>query len=177
MTRPLSAIRPCTGRFIHFPQCFRKWRKGSRFLGITAFHKVDSDPFGTIKYHYLPHIQSFFPGLPQDFMKTEDFLGWWKSMPEIHNMKKRSVRTNRSFTKEMEDRGYKWAVYCDPSPLEGFTHDPLRDFPRYLIETEKVSGYEEAFFYHEYGEAVEAEAKRRKRLLILSRNICPTIRI
>lgn len=124
------------------------------FWGITAFHKVDSDPFGTIKYHYLPqHIQSFFQVFRRDFMKTEDFLGWWKSMPEIHNYEEAIGAHEAVFTKEMEDRGYKWAVYCDPSPLEGFTYDPLRDFPRYLIETEKCPVMKKRSFYHEYGEA------------------------
>ena len=45
------------------------------FWGITAFHEVPFDPFGTVKYGYLPqHIQSFFQVFRKDFMKTADFL-------------------------------------------------------------------------------------------------------
>ena len=125
------------------------------FWGITAFHEVPFDPFGTVRYGYLPqHIQSFFQVFRKDFMKTADFLNWWENMPAIENYVQAIGTHEAVFTKEMQDRGYKWDVYCDPAPLEGFTWDPLRDFPRYLMETQRCPVIKRRNFFQDYGEAV-----------------------
>lgn len=124
------------------------------FWGITAFHEVPFDPFGTVKYHYLPqHVQSYFQVFRRDFMKTEDFRKWWEEMPAIHSYEEAIGTHEAVFTKDMADRGYRWDVYCDPKPLEGFTWDPLRDFPRYLIETQRCPVIKRRSFFHDYGEA------------------------
>ena len=125
------------------------------FWGITAFHEVPFDPFGTVRYGYLPqHIQSFFQVFRKDFMKTADFLNWWENMPGINGYLQAIGTHEAVFTKEMQDRGYKWDVYCDPAPLEGFTWDPLRDFPRYLLETQRCPVIKRRNFFQDYGEAI-----------------------
>ena len=125
------------------------------FWGITAFHEVPFDPFGTVKYGYLPqHIQSFFQVFRRDFMKTADFRDWWEKMPAIDGYLQAIGTHEAVFTKEMQDRGYKWDVYCDPAPLEGFTWDPLRDFPRYLLETQRCPVIKRRNFFQDYGEAI-----------------------
>lgn len=126
------------------------------FWGITAFFGAPFDPFGTISYGYLPkHIQSFFQVFRKDFMRTEDFRKWWEEMPAITRYEDAIGTHEAVFTKAMEDLGYKWDVYCDGDALSEYTWDPLRDFPRYCMETLKCPVMKKRTFYHDYMEAFE----------------------
>ena len=126
------------------------------FWGITAFFGAPFDPFGTISYGYLPkHIQSFFQVFRKDFMMTEDFRKWWEEMPVITRYEDAIGTHEAVFTKAMEDLGYKWDVYCDGDALSEYTWDPLRDFPRYCMETLKCPVMKKRTFYHDYMEAFE----------------------
>lgn len=126
------------------------------FWGITAFHGAPFDPFGTISYGYLPkHIQSFFQVFRKDFMRTDDFRKWWEDMPPITRYEDAIGTHEAVFTKAMEDRGYRWAVYCDGDAMSAYTWDPLRDFPRYCMETLKCPVMKKRTFYHDYMEAFE----------------------
>ena len=126
------------------------------FWGITAFFGAPFDPFGTISYGYLPkHVQSFFQVFRKDFMRTEDFRKWWEEMPAITKYEDAIGTHEAVFTKAMEDLGYKWAVYCDGDAMSEYTWDPLRDFPRYCMETLKCPVMKKRTFYHDYMEAFE----------------------
>ena len=126
------------------------------FWGITAFYGAPFDPFGTISYGYLPkHIQSFFQVFRKDFMRTEDFRKWWEEMPPITKYEDAIGTHEAVFTKAMEDLGYRWGVYCDGDAMSGYTWDPLRDFPRYCMETLKCPVMKKRTFYHDYTEAFE----------------------
>ncbi|MCI1721595.1 MAG: rhamnan synthesis F family protein [Lachnospiraceae bacterium] len=143
------------GPFYPFSEMFDSMAKRDLdFWGISAFHEIPFDPNGTCKYHYLPqHLQSYFHVFRQDFMKTDDFRNWWKDLPEIHTYGEAIGFHEAIFTKEMSDRGYKWAAYCDPAPFEGFTWDPLRDFPRYQFEKQRCPIIKRRSFFQDYEEA------------------------
>lgn len=124
------------------------------FWGITKFHQVPFDPFGTIKYGYIPeHIQSYFMVFRKSFTETEDFKNYWKNLPEIHSYEEAVGYHETVFTKDFADKGYKWDVYVDSSDLEHYTYDPLRDFPRQMIEERKCPIIKRRSFFHEYQEA------------------------
>lgn len=126
------------------------------FWGITNFHEVPFDPFGTVEYGYLPkHIQSFFMVFRRSLVKTRDFQEYWGKFPKIQGYQEAIGRHEAVFTKKFADKGYRWAVYADSNDLEGYTYDPLRDFPRYLIEEKRCPVIKKRCFYHEYGEAME----------------------
>ncbi|MBQ0058779.1 MAG: rhamnan synthesis protein F [Lachnospiraceae bacterium] len=143
------------GPFFPFEEMFDAMAvKDVDFWGVTAFHEVPFDPFGTIRYGYIPeHVQSYFQVYRKDFMKTDDFRLWWQEMPQITSYGEAIGFHESVFTKAMSDKGYKWAVYADASDLEGFTWDPLRDFPRYLIEKKRCPFIKRRSFFHDYGEA------------------------
>lgn len=126
------------------------------FWGLTNFHGVGFDPFGTVEYGYLPrHIQSFFMVFRKSIVESSKFQNFWSEFPVVNGYEQAIGLFEASFTKRFEDYGFKWAVYADSSDLEGYTLDPLRDFPKYMIEEKRCPFMKKRTFYHEYGEAME----------------------
>ena len=124
------------------------------FWGITKFHYVPFEPFGTIKYGYIPeHIQSYFMVFRRSFFETEDFKNYWRNLPEIHSYEEAVGFYETVFTKDFSDKGYKWDVYVDSSDLEHYTYDPLRDFPKQMIEERRCPVIKRRSFFHDYQEA------------------------
>ena len=125
------------------------------FWGITTFHGAPVDLFGFEKLDHIPkHIQSYFHVYRKRFIQTDDFKNWWKSLSDIKTYTQAVERHEAVFTKKMEEKGYRWAVYCDTTELEGYTMDPLRDFPRYLLERLHCPIVKRRSFFHDYGEAI-----------------------
>lgn len=145
------------GPFYPFSEMFDTMAaKDLDFWGISVFHKLGFDPNHTCKYGYLPqHIQSYFQVYRKDFVKTDDFRNWWKNMPKIHTYGEAIGFHEVIFTKEMSEKGYKWAAYCDPKPFEGYTLDPLRDFPTYLIDKQRCPVVKRRSFFQDYDEAFQ----------------------
>lgn len=145
------------GPFYPFTEMFDTMRgKDIDFWGITNFHEVPFDPFGTIEYGYIPkHIQSFFMVFRKSLVSSREFQNFWKEFPEIHGYEEAIGRYEAVFTKKFAEKGFRWAVYADSEDLEGYTYDPLRDFPRYLLEEKRCPVMKKRSFYHEYGEAME----------------------
>lgn len=143
------------GPIFPFSVMFEKMnRENVDFWGMTNFHKVPYDPFGTIEYGYIPkHIQSFFMVFRQSLCRTDDFVEYWDSLPEITNYNEAIGYFETVFTKKFADKGYKWKVYADSDELEGYTYDPLRDYPRYMIEKKHCPVMKKRSFFHDYGEA------------------------
>lgn len=126
------------------------------FWGITKFHKYPQNSFVQTEYGYLPtHIQSFFMVFSKKFVQTKDFQEYWQNLPEITDYTSAVGVHEVVFTKKFEDKGYTWGVYADSSDLENYTYDPLRDFPKYLVEEKRCPVIKKRSFYHEYGEALE----------------------
>lgn len=125
------------------------------FWGITNFHEVPYDPFGTIEYGYIPkHIQSFFMVFRKSLCSSEDFISYWKNLPVITNYNEAIGYFETVFTKKFSDKGYKWMAYAGSDELEGYTYDPLRDYPRYMIEKKRCPVMKKRSFFHDYGEAL-----------------------
>ena len=125
------------------------------FWGITNFHEVPFDPFGTVKYGMLPkHVQSFFMVFRKSLTMSPEFQKYWEDMPQITSYEQAIGYHEAIFTKEFADKGFQWAVYADSEELEGCTYDPLRDFPRLMIEEKHCPVIKRRSFFHEYGEAL-----------------------
>lgn len=126
------------------------------FWGITEFAGVPYDPFGTIACGFIPrHVQSFFQVFRRDFMRTDDFRLWWENMAPITRYEEAIAAHEAVFTKAMEDKGYRWAVYCDCPELKDYTLDVLRDFPAYALRDKGCPVMKKRTFYQDYGEAFE----------------------
>lgn len=145
------------GPLYPFPEMFGTMAgKDLDFWGITAFHEVPFDPFGTVCYGYLPtHIQSFFMVFRKSLVKSSEFQKYWTEFPTVHNYEEAIGFHEAIFTKKFSDMGFRWATYIDSEDLEGYTYDPLRDFPRYLVEEKRCPVIKKRSFYHDYGEAME----------------------
>lgn len=131
-------------------------KKDIDFWGITNFHQVPFDPFGTIEYGYIPkHIQSFFMVFRNSLVKSKKFQDYWTNLPPIKGYEEAIGFHEAVFTKKFEDEGFRWEVYASSDDLEGYTYDPLRDYPRYMVEEKRCPVLKKRSFYHEYGEAME----------------------
>lgn len=144
------------GPFYPFSEMFDDMKKKDvDFWGITNFHEVPFDPFGTVEYGYLPkHVQSFFMVFRKSMTDKLDFKNYWKNMPVIDSYEKAIGYHEAIFTKKFEDMGYKWDVYVNTDDMEGYTYDPLRDFPDIMIESRRCPVIKRRSFFHEYGEAL-----------------------
>lgn len=143
------------GPFYPFSEMFAAMdQRDVDFWGITKFHQVPFDPFDTIKYGYIPeHIQSYFMVFRRSLFETEDFQNYWRNLPQINSYEEAVGFYETVFTKDFSDKGYKWDVYVNSSDLEHYTYDPLRDFPRRMIEERKCPVIKRRSFFHDYQEA------------------------
>ena len=148
------------GPFYSFSEMFNTMKnKDLDFWGITNFHEVPFDPFGTVKYGMLPkHVQSFFMVFRKSLTQSESFSEYWRKMPQITTYEQAIGYHEAIFTKEFADKGFLWDVYANTDDLEGYTYDPLRDFPRLMIEKRKCPVIKKRSFFHEYGEALSRSA-------------------
>ena len=143
------------GPIYPFEEMFEKMdEKDLDFWGMTVFHKHEGDPFGTIEYGYIPkHIQSFFMVFRKSLTTSEEFKDFWKTFPEIKGYKDAVGKFETVFTKKIEDKGFKWDVYCNSDELEGYTYEPMRDYARYLIEEKRCPIMKKRAFFQDYEEA------------------------
>lgn len=126
------------------------------FWGITSFNATDFDPFGTIKYKYIPeHIQSYFMVFRRSLFDTDDFRKFFDTLPKIKNYQEAIGFFEAIFTKHFSDLGYKWSVYCSAEELIDYTYDPLRDYPKKLIEEKRCPIIKRRSFFHDYAEAID----------------------
>jgi rhamnosyltransferase len=148
------------GPFYPFSEMFDAMaRKDIDFWGISNFHGAPFDPFGTVEYGYLPkHVQSFFMVFRKSLTMQKDFTDYWKNMPEITSYEQAIGFHEAIFTKKFEDKGYKWDVYVNSDDLEGYTLDPLRDFPGVMIDRRRCPIIKKRSFFHDYGEAFSRSA-------------------
>ena len=152
----IVANSTCFGPFYPFGEMFETMKQRDvDFWGITSFHEVPYDPFGTIEYGYIPtHVQSYFMVFRKSLCETKDFIQYWNKICTIHNYNEAVGYFETVFTKKFADKGYKWDVYVDSSDLEGYTYDILRDYPRYAVETKRCPIMKRRSFFHDYGEAL-----------------------
>ncbi|MCH1642337.1 rhamnan synthesis F family protein [Paenibacillus timonensis] len=120
------------------------------FWGITKFHKVDYDPFGTIKYGYIPeHIQSHFIVVRNKMLKSFEFRNYWSNMREVNSYIQAIGYHEAIFTKDFSDKGFSWDVYVNTDDLEGYTYHPVLMMPLELIKNRKCPIIKRRSFFHD----------------------------
>ena len=126
-------------------------RKELDFWGITKFHKFPVDPWGLIKYGYIPeHIQSHFIAVRNPMLTSYEFKQHWEKMRMI-NTYFESVSYHESiFTKKFNDKGFKSDAYIDSEDLKDFTDHPIIDYPKKIIEEKRCPIFKRRSFFNPY---------------------------
>ncbi|CAG9713303.1 Alpha-L-Rha alpha-1,2-L-rhamnosyltransferase/alpha-L-Rha alpha-1,3-L-rhamnosyltransferase [Clostridium neonatale] len=123
------------------------------FWGITTFHGIEGDPFGTIKYNYLPvHIQSHFIAVRNKMLTSGEFKDYWSKMPEIKRYEEAIGFHEAIFTKEFEDKGYTWETYVDTKDLYKHSYHPILMSPLELIKNKRCPIIKRRSFFHNYND-------------------------
>lgn len=126
------------------------------FWGLTLFHKTPFDPFGAIKYGYIPtHIQSSFIVYRQKFMQSKDLHEFWEKMLPINSYTDSVSNYECVFTKHFEDLGYKWDVYIDTRREDNYTYYPLLHNPVKVLKEYKCPFFKRRSFFHNYNDYLE----------------------
>lgn len=125
------------------------------FWGITAFHSAPFDPFGTIKYNYLPlHIQSHFITIRNKMIRSTEFKKYWNEIPMINRYEEAVGFHEAIFTKTFEDKGYKWDTYVDTSDLHKHSYGPIIMSPLELVKNRKCPIIKRRSFFHNYNDFI-----------------------
>lgn len=137
----MGPIYPFAGMFEEMNQ------RDVDFWGITKFHNIPLDPYGT-GYGYMPeHIQSHFIAVRQSILKSPEFREYWKTRPKIPSYTDAIGKHEAIFTKKFGDFGFRWDVYVDTSHLEKFTHYPLIMEPVELLQNYKCPIFKRRSFF------------------------------
>ncbi|NEW66168.1 rhamnan synthesis F family protein [Carnobacteriaceae bacterium zg-84] len=119
------------------------------FWGLTKFFKYDADPFGCIKYGYIPdHIQSHFIAIRKPMINSEEFYQYWSKMPMINSYSEAVGKHEAIFTKHFSDLGFKWDVSVQCDDLREFTGYPLLMCPKLLIKQYRCPIFKKRSFFH-----------------------------
>lgn len=121
------------------------------FWGITAAHKVNYDPFGNIKYGYIPkHIQSHFIAIRKSMLNSVEFQKYWDNRPPINRYEEAIGLHEAIFTKEFEDKGFKYSIYVDTDDLADTTYCPIISHPLEMVRDKKCPIFKRRSFFHNY---------------------------
>lgn len=119
------------------------------FWGITKYHKMEFDPFGTIKYGYTPeHIQSHFIAIRESMFKSYEFKKYWKDIRMVNSYEEAIGYHEAIFTKEFSDKGFKWDVYVNTDDLKKHVYHPILMMPLELVENRKCPIIKRRSFFH-----------------------------
>ncbi len=131
-------------------------QKNVDFWGLTLFHEADNDPFGKIKYHYLPlHIQSHFIVVRNSMIKSREFQEYWRTMPMITCYEEAVCWHEAIFTKYFSDCGFKWDVYIDTRDMLKHCYCPILLSPLELIKNRRCPIIKRRNFFHTYDDILE----------------------
>ena len=126
------------------------------FWGITWFHKVDFDPFGTTPEGYIPrHIQSHFHAYRRSLVTSKEFQQYWDKMPEITSYTESVGMHEAPFTQRFERLGFTSDVYVNTEDLEGYTYQPILFAPKKLIEQKRCPIFKRRSFFHDYEDVLD----------------------
>lgn len=122
------------------------------FWGLSIHHGAKSNPFkGKHLYNYLPvHIQSHFIVYRQRFVQNPELQAYWDNMPMIESYTDSVQRYEAVFTKQFEDKGFKWDVYVKTDDLKDFTDYPLLVCPTLLLREKKCPLFKRRSFMHDF---------------------------
>lgn len=137
------------------------------FWGLTLFHKTPFDPFGTIKYGYIPtHIQSSFMVFRKNFFMTKDFIEYWDNLPLFATYQEAVGMHEAIFTKHFEDLGYKWDVYVNTQNENTYTYYPLLHNPVKVLQDYKCPFIKRRSFFHNYNDYLEYTNGSQAKILL-----------
>lgn len=126
------------------------------FWGITWFHKIDADPFGTTPEGYIPrHLQSHFHVYRKSLVSSTEFQDYWDNLPNISNYIESVGMHEAPFTQRFERMGFKSDVYVDTSDMEGFTYQPILFAPKKLIAEKRCPIFKRRSFFHPYDDVLD----------------------
>lgn len=126
------------------------------FWGLTLFHGVSFDPFGKIKYGYLPtHIQSHFIAVRSKMLASNEFKEYWKNMPMITSYEEAIGYHEAIFTKTFADYGYKWEAYIDTRDEQDRCYCPIIMCPKSLVKDRRCPIFKRRSFFHDYRDMLE----------------------
>lgn len=121
------------------------------FWGLTVFHEVPYDPFGTIKFNYIPlHLQSHFIAIRTPMLESKEFIDYWKNMQMITCYEEAVGCHEAIFTKTFADLGFKWDVYVDTRDEASDCYCPMIMKPRYIIQEKRCPVFKRRNFFHDY---------------------------
>lgn len=145
------------GPLYSFSEMFDKMNKEDLdFWGITLFHGVGFDPFGTVKYGYLPtHIQSHFIAVRSKMLASEEFKKYWSNMRMIKSYEEAIGYHEAIFTKTFADFGYDWGAYVDTRDEQGKCYCPIIMCPKSLVEEKRCPIFKRRSFFHDYKDMLE----------------------
>ena len=125
------------------------------FWGMNWFHRVDGDPFGTIKEGYIPrHLQSHFHAYRRSLVSSKAFQTYWDKMPMIHSYNESVGMHEVAFTRRFEKLGFTSDVYVNTDDMEGQTYYPLMFYPKRLIEERRCPVFKRRSFFHDYMDTI-----------------------
>lgn len=119
------------------------------FWGLTKFFELDGDPFGTIKYGYIPdHIQSHFITVRRSLFESEVFKAYWDNMPMITSYGEAIGFHEAIFTKTFSDLGYRYDVSVNVDELRDMNNYPLMMMPTRLLAEYRCPIFKKRSFFH-----------------------------
>lgn len=126
------------------------------FWGITWFHEIHADPFGTMEYGYIPrHIQSHFMAYRRSLVESAAFQNYWDNMGPINGYYESVGRHEAPFTKRFEDLGFKSDIYINTEDLEGHCYSPILFAARELVENRRCPIFKRRSFFHPYDDILD----------------------
>lgn len=125
------------------------------FWGLTKYHKVPFDPFGTLECGYIrEHLQSHFIAVRSSVLRSSEFEKYWEEMREIRSYVDSVSYHETRFTHHFASLGFRWRPYVDTSDLEGYTYCPILFAPVKLLAEKRCPVIKRRSFFHDYDETV-----------------------
>lgn len=121
------------------------------FWGLTWFHSVPFDPFGTTPEGYIPrHIQSHFMAYRRSLVESRAFQDYWETMPPIRGYEDSVGMHEAPFTQRFERLGFVSDVYVNTEDMEGLYLHPVLFAPKRLIAERRCPIFKRRSFFHNY---------------------------
>ncbi|KGF01252.1 MAG: rhamnan synthesis F family protein [Actinomyces urogenitalis] len=126
-------------------------RRDIDFWGVTWFHQVDFDPFGTMPDGYIPrHLQSHFHVYRQSLVRSPEFQKYWDEIGPIRNYIESVGLHEAPFTQRFERLGFVSDVYVNTEDLDGFTYQPILFCAKELVANRRCPIFKRRSFFHDY---------------------------
>ncbi len=125
------------------------------FWGITEFFGAPFDPFGCIKYGYLPdHLQSHFIAIRKSMFLDNAYKRYWDELPAITCYEEAVGKHEAIFTKTFADIGFSWESYVEMEDLRAHNIDEIIYNPIKLVKERKCPIFKRRMFIHDYNDVL-----------------------